>query len=310
MIVALAVGIAAGVLLPIQTTINTRLGRRAGSVFSGSFISFTVGTFALALALVITRPRIDYATLGAQSWWVWIGGACGVIFLSFNMVLMRALGASASVVLPIVGQVVGGVLIDGFGLFATAAVGMSPVRLLGTAAVIVGAVLVNVTPHARGHATPETAAGPSARARLLLALLALGTGALSSVQSTVNGKLGVAAGSALVAAFVSFAIGLVVLAVIVVATRAPLPIRGISRTEPRWIWIGGFMGAVFVLVNAAIVPILGTGLTVSVVLLGQILAGIGVDQFGILGATKRPVTVLRVVGTLLVFAGVVLVRVA
>ena len=63
-----------------------------------------------------------------------------------------------------------------------------------------------------------------------------------------------------------------------------------------------------VLANAAIAPVLGTGLTVAVVLLGQIAGGLGVDHTGALGATRHPLTPARVLGACAVLAGVALVR--
>lgn len=322
---SLLAGLGAGLLLPVQTTINTRLGRRAGSLFAGSFISFAVGTVTLALYVLALRAPVDGARLATQPWWVWIGGLCGVAFLTMNMLLMRALGASASVVLPIVGQVLGGVAIDAWGLFGAARVPLGPARSLGALAVAAGAVLVNLpggraprvllalpAPGIEGVAAdpPRTAGGgPSMRMRLLLGALSLVTGSLSATQATVNGRLAQAGGSAPFAALVSFTVGTAALALILAVLRQRLPLRTIGRCEPWWIWAGGAMGAAFVLANAAIAPVLGTGLTVSVALLGQIVAGLAVDQFGMVGAPRRPLTPLRLLGALAVLGGVALVRV-
>ncbi|MGO3796337.1 MAG: DMT family transporter [Pauljensenia sp.] len=134
------------------------------------------------------------------------------------------------------------------------------------------------------------------------------TGTLSAIQATVNGRLGVVAGSPLFAATVSFVVGTLALVFIVASLRVRPDLRGVAAAEPWWIWSGGALGAGFVLANSAIAPVLGTGLTVSVVLLGQIVSGLLVDQVGLLGAPRRPVGALRVLGALTVLAGVVLVR--
>lgn len=301
MIALAGLGVLVGVLLPVQTAVNTRLGRRAGAVWSASFISFVVGTLLLAVALALFHHHVAWGVLPHQPWWIWIGGVCGVIYLTGNLILMRALGASASVVLPIVGQVLGGALIDTFGLFGSKQLSLGVHRIEGTLLVIASAALVNLR---RRVSQP----GHHGAAVLPLAGLAVVAGCLSAVQTTVNGRLGAVSGSSLLAATVSFVIGTLALAVVVPATRSPLPLARVAHDEPPWIWVGGAIGALFVLVNAAIAPTLGTGLTVSAVLLGQILAGIIIDQWGLLGAGRRPVTPLRLIGAACVLGGVALVR--
>ncbi len=318
MVWLVAVALVAGAGLPVQTTINTRLGARIGAVFSASLVSFSVGTLVLLLALALTRPDVDHRALGEAPWWVWIGGLCGVVFLTANILLMRRLGAAAAVVLPVVGQVIGGVGLDTLGAFGTTRVPLTVVRGLATLLVVAGAALVNLPtsraprPAAPGSAgSPSTDEGGPARVGVwLLAGLALVTGTLSATQTAVNGSLGVRAGSPLVAASVSFAVGTVALGALVVLTRAPLGLGRVARTEPWWIWSGGALGAVFVLINASVAPMLGTGLTVSVVLAGQLTGGILVDRFGVLGAPRRDVTPARVIGLVLVLAGVSAVRLA
>ncbi|MDN5964312.1 MAG: DMT family transporter [Actinomyces sp.] len=307
MIGGVLAGISVGLVLPVQTTINTRLGRRMGSVFAASLVSFSVGTLVLLVALGVTRPGIAWDTLPRQPWWIWSGGLCGVAFLTFNIVLMRALGASSAVVLPIVGQVVGGVLIDATGALGATRVALGPTRGAGALLVVLGAVLANMRPR-RGGVSADDQGGPGRLRVLALGGAAVLTGTLSAVQATVNGRLGVVSGSALLAAAVSFVVGTLTLVVVVSALRVQPRLREVTATEPWWIWIGGVLGAGFVLANSAIAPVLGTGLTVSVVLLGQIVLGLVVDHVGLLGAPRRPVGALRVLGALTVLAGVALVR--
>lgn len=308
----IGVAMVAGAGLPVQTTINTRLGRRAGAVFSASLVSFAVGTVVLVVALAATRPALHWAALGASPWWVWVGGLCGVVFLTANILLMRRLGAAAAVVLPVVGQVIGGAVLDSLGAFGTTRVPLTVVRVLATLLVIAGAALVNL-PSSRGPrpAPPSdtTDEGAPTRAGVwVLAGLALVTGSLSAAQTAINGVLGVRAGSPLFAATVSFAVGTVALVAVVAVTRSPLPLRRIRAAEPWWIWSGGALGAVFVLINASVAPHLGTGLTVAVVLAGQLVGGLAVDHFGVLGAPRRDVTWARILGLVLVLAGVAIVR--
>lgn len=245
------------------------------------------------------------ATAAHRPWWIWIGGLCGVVFLTLNMVLMRRLGASVTVVLPVLGQVLGGLLIDVTGAFGVAVRTLTVWRVLGTLLVVAGAVLVNVRRRpARGQQREASRALP------LLAVAAVLAGGLSAVQTTVNGALGTALGSSLGASLVSFLVGTAALLVLnaVVAVRGRLVGPGTWAAPPWWGWSGGLLGATFVVVNALDAPVLGTSLTVSVVLLGQIVAGLAVDHAGVLGATRRPLSAPRVGGALLVLVGILAIR--
>ncbi len=268
----IVLGVAVGALIPLQTAINTRLSVWLGAVLPASLVSFAIGTAALAAAVLITGASVPWAmTATTQPWWIWIGGVCGLIFLTMNIVLMPRIGASATVILPLVGQVLGGVLIDLTGAFDTAVRPLSAVRAIGAALVVVGAAAVNLL----GRTKPEELAEDHVRPHPLLWVIAVSAGTLGAIQTAVNGRLGQVMGSGLAAALVSFLVGTLGLALICLVTR-----QRTHRTEtPRpWMFIGGLLGATFVLVNAVNAPLLGTGLAVSVVLFGQVAMGLTLFQ--------------------------------
>lgn len=301
MLLALVLGVVVGGLIPVQSAINSRLANRLGAVLPASGISFAVGTAGLGLAALVTGTSVPWLeTAATQPWWIWLGGVCGLVFLTMNIVLLPRIGASATVVLPLVGQVFGGLAIDVTGAFGMAERPITPLRGLGAVLVVAGAAAVNLLGR-RGSA----AAPPHARPHPLLWLVAVLTGTLGAVQTAVNGRLGQVMGSGLAAALVSFSVGTVGLALVIVITRQRVRRSGALR---GWMFSGGLLGAAFVLVNALNAPVLGTSLAVSVVLLGQVGVGLAMDQGGWLGVPRRPVTVGRIAGAALVLIGVALVR--
>ena len=302
MLVALVLGVLFGGLIPLQTAINSQLSGRLGAILPASLVSFGVGTAGLGLAALLTGTGVPWvATATSQPWWIWLGGACGLVFLTMNIVLLPRIGASATVVLPLVGQVLGGLLIDLTGAFDMAMRALTPARGLGAALVVVGAAMVNLLGRPRS-ASP----GPSGRrGSVVLWVVAVATGTLGAVQTAVNGRLGEVMGSALAAALVSFLVGTVGLVLVNLVSRQRVQRPG---RMPAWLLSGGLLGAGFVLVNAFNAPILGTSLAVSVVLLGQVAAGLVLDHTGWLGIARRPATPARIAGALLVLIGVALVR--
>lgn len=73
-------------------------------------------------------------------------------------------------------------------------------------------------------------------------------------------------------------------------------------------WIGGVIGALYVLGNVYLVPIVGTGLAVVIVLVGLMTGSLLIDQFGWFASKKNPITGIQLVGLLVMIGGVALIR--
>lgn len=142
----------------------------------------------------------------------------------------------------------------------------------------------------------------------LYLLVCLVAGALMPLQAGVNAQLARWVGNPVVASLVSFAVGTLVLFAYSAALRPQLPAPGALAAAPWWVWVGGLLGAVFVTAGAAFAPRLGAATFISVTIAGQVLVSVLLDHFGAVGFAERPVTPLRLVGALLLVAGVLMVR--
>lgn len=138
-------------------------------------------------------------------------------------------------------------------------------------------------------------------------LLALVAGVLLAVQAPTNAILAKAGGSPVMAAFVSFLIGSLALGVATLASSGRLFAPGL-RQVPWYAWAGGLYGAVFVAVAAFAAPRIGVGVLLTAAVAGQLVAAVVLDHYGLLGLARHPVTITRIGGILLVFAGAWLVR--
>lgn len=131
-------------------------------------------------------------------------------------------------------------------------------------------------------------------------------GGLIALQAPINSMLGKATGS-FQAAFISFAIGTVVLAVIAAFARGGFGTMG-EATSLQWYYLtGGVLGAAYVTTVLVTVRELGAGPVVAATIAGQLTASVVLDQFGLLGLPKDPITVGKVVGVLFLTLGVFLV---
>lgn len=138
--------------------------------------------------------------------------------------------------------------------------------------------------------------------------LALVAGAFMPVQAGINASLRPHVGSPEVAAFVSFTVGTLALALWLMVRRLPLPLASALGSAPWWTWTGGTLGAFFVAASVFLAQRLGAGFMSSLFVAGQMLMALVLDHYGLLGYSQHPLTLTRVVGALCIVVGVVLVR--
>lgn len=145
-------------------------------------------------------------------------------------------------------------------------------------------------------------------ALLLPLLLVLLAGGMIALQAPTNVMLSKAGGSPVLAALISFAIGTAALLAVWLAggNRPGLAPFG---ALPWHAWLGGVYGAVYVAIAAYAAPRLGLATLITIGIAGQIVVALWLDHLGALGLPRSPVSPLRVLGAVLVVAGVVLVLV-
>jgi transporter family-2 protein len=141
--------------------------------------------------------------------------------------------------------------------------------------------------------------------RGLAVLLTAAVGALIALQPAINAGLGRATGS-LPAALVSFAVGTLLLALIVALVGQA---GGLSSTfDVRWYYlIGGLLGAGYVTVALIAVSSIGAGGVAAATVTGQLMAAVVIDRLGILGLEQTPFSAARIAGVVLLLAGTFLV---
>ncbi len=137
-------------------------------------------------------------------------------------------------------------------------------------------------------------------------LLAVAAGAGLTIQVGMNATLGRLLGSALWATVVNFAVGLAVLLLCTLAAGTRI-VPGTAGQVPAWVWFGGLLGAGYVASVTVLGPRLGAVALVALVLAGQLVTALVVDQFGVLGFPRVEVTPVRLLGAALLVAGTLLV---
>jgi bacterial/archaeal transporter family-2 protein len=138
--------------------------------------------------------------------------------------------------------------------------------------------------------------------------IASAAGACIALQAAANGSLRTNLGDARYAAFFSICGTIATAVILVLAIRPSLPPATAFRATPWWNWVGGPFGAVFVLAGAGLTPKLGSAAFIAAVVGGQLVCALVLDHFGLMDVPQQGLSVGRVMGAALVFAGVLLVR--
>ena len=144
---------------------------------------------------------------------------------------------------------------------------------------------------------------------LLYLLLAVAAGAMLPVQAGVNAQLARFVGGPVAASFVSFLVGTIALLLLAFVVVRPLPSGSRLAGAPWWVWVGGLLGAFYVVGVIVSAPRLGAVALIAAVVAGQSVCSVLVDQFGWVGFREHAATPGRLAGLALLFAGVALVRI-
>lgn len=137
---------------------------------------------------------------------------------------------------------------------------------------------------------------------------AVAAGGFIAIQAAANGALKHQLGDSRYAAFFSICGTMLTAVVLMVLARPTLPSIASVRSAPWWMWLGGPLGALFVLAGATLTPRLGAATYITAAIAGQVVFSLLLDHFGLMNVPQQGLTMSRLAGGLLVVGGVLLVR--
>ncbi|MGQ1909732.1 DMT family transporter [Marinifilum sp. RC60d5] len=132
-----------GCLMPIQASVNAKLGSFLKAPMVAALVNFLVGGIILFLVVLLTRPSNNLMqTIKEAPFHAWIGGAIGAIYVSSVIFLVPRLGAALSFGLIVAGQLIFSLLIDHYGLFGIPVQPVNWGRILGVFLILAGVFVI------------------------------------------------------------------------------------------------------------------------------------------------------------------------
>ena len=143
-LIAVIIGLVAGCLLGTQPSVNGQLGRSLEHPLQASLISFASGTTILLILCFLggVFPPVFLTSPRELPWWIWFGGAIGVILVTSSLILVPKVGSLPWFAAIMTGQTVSAILLDHFGLLGNPRTEASPLRLIGAGLLIAGVLVI------------------------------------------------------------------------------------------------------------------------------------------------------------------------
>ncbi|MEA2333329.1 MAG: bacterial/archaeal transporter family-2 protein [Thermoleophilaceae bacterium] len=141
---ALAATLAVGALLALQPPVNAELARRTGDV-GAALVSSGITTVVLGVILFAFGDPGSLRGLSGVPVGLLAGGLFGVAILLVTLIAVRHLGAGGVAAAAIASQLTVAAILDATGVLGLERTPLTPLRLLGIAALLVGVALLVTT---------------------------------------------------------------------------------------------------------------------------------------------------------------------
>lgn len=132
--------VAGGIAQSTQASINGALGKKIGS-FEGAFFSFFIGMISLLL-ITFFFGKGNLLNVFQVPKWQLFGGLLGAAFVAIQVFAVPKVGAGATIISIIAGQIIMSLIADQFGLFGNPKIALHGTRLVGVLLLIVALFLI------------------------------------------------------------------------------------------------------------------------------------------------------------------------
>lgn len=286
----------AGMLGPVQSTVNGQLGSVIGDGHLAACISFFSGLVVM-FAIVLPQKKLRTALFRLPSqlknktlpWPYFFAGCCGAVIVLSEGISVGSLGVATFQTSLICGMVISGIVCDRLGIGVEFKQALNIPRILGAILAIVSTILVVYPVFTAPHV-------------IVLAILPFTGGLLAGWQPAGNSQIGHIADSMLVSITWNFIIGFSALT-IGFLVRLGLGHATFALPTKWWMFLGGPLGLLSIALMALLVRKLGLLLLALASTAGQLIGSVAIDfSFPQLGHTVYTMTIVGTIVALVASA--------
>lgn len=130
-------------VIPFQAIINSRLGKLTENPLFAAVVSFSGGTLALSVILMIWSRGLPKIPHGVQiPGYLYIGGLLGAVYVTTALTLVPKIGTANFIAATIVGQLLMSITIDHLGILGVAQSPVSATKIAGAILLVAGMLLI------------------------------------------------------------------------------------------------------------------------------------------------------------------------
>ncbi len=275
-----------GILIAVMVTANGLLYAHVGTWMSLVIIHIC-GLLTVGAMLLARGKRFSLRAPGVP-WLMYMAGVGGVVNTLLNNLCFGPLGAGMMLATTVVGQILFSSLIDHFGWFGMTRYPFRKDKLAGFALMALGILAMTLR---------NTSVKLSPGALVLYVVLALCTGLMLATTGAMNASLAKRIG-VLPGTLVNYMTGLIAsIACTLIAGAWSMP--AFVGLQPFHL-MGGVLGVCIVSMTSLAMGHVPVVYVTVILFVGQVLMGIGIDA-----ANGMPLTAGKVIGCLLIVAGLV-----
>jgi len=245
-----------GILISVMVAINGGLTTQYG-VYSATVIIHIVGLTLITAVVFIKRERFFPFLPNKYTWFLYLGGAIGVMTTVFNNLAFGRISVSAILALGLFGQSITGIIIDQYGLFGMEKHAFTRNKILGFLLILAGiASMLN-------------------NLEVVAVAVSFIAGVNIVLSRTLNAKLADLT-SVRVSTFYNYLIGLILsVAVFFVLGRNEVALE----VQANWyIYLGGVLGVCVVLLGNIVAVKVSAFYLSLLIFIGQVFTGVLIDM--------------------------------
>ena len=145
------------------------------------------------------------------------------------------------------------------------------------------------------------------KSNFIYLVMALITGALIPIQASTNAAFSKSIGNPYFTGLMVFIVGLVGMGIFMLISGGAMPTTKQLVDAPVYGYLGGIIVATYVVMITILVPRIGVGAAIGLIVTGQIIFAVIIDHFGLFNVAVRSIDLTRFIGLLLIIGGVYLV---
>lgn len=248
--------ILAGVVISVMVYLNGGLTSAYGT-YTAAVIIHVIGVIFAGTICILKRKNIkikNYAPL-----WAYFGGAIGVLTTLFNNYSFGRITMTSIVALGLLGQSLSSVILDSFGWLGVEKRQVNKNSVIGYLGATIGIFIM---------------LDKSVSEAIFAVALSLSAGITVVMSRTVNARLSTET-SPLVGSLINHMVGLPICFILAIVLQRPIWFMAIS-IKP-WLYLGGVLGVVTVLLFNITVPKVSAFRLTVLSFTGQIFTGITLD---------------------------------